>query len=638
MASAASGAYSRTGLDAATPEGHTRVQEGHAVVMMPPAMAKAKLTPEQEQILAATPGSDPTAVFYNKAQVVNRDLSVCVLETFAKMRAEESRRKGGVGEDGITVLEALSATGLRALRYWHEVEGIRHVIANDLDQDAVQCIRDNCKANGAPTATVADFNSCGWPGATKDNRLEVLEKQKAAIAAAPRGIVPTCDDAVTLMNNLALEPDRYAKRQVQWFDQSTGTTVTPPQKQLVDAVDLDPYGTAAPFLDSAVRCAREGALLLVTCTDSAILCGNYAETCHAKYASLSARLGSCHEMASRIVLATIERTANKHGKYIEPLISMHIDFYVRVFVRIRAQPAEVKLAVGKLAHVFHCVECPAFHVKPFGRVRPSKSHRKDELPVDNTGGLMPRKALRAERRAAAANVGARDDAETSTEPVDYPTSLPRATPMHCSSAAIEDVPRRCSICSGRIAVAGPIYAAPSQNPEFIDKVLETMNRKGKEKLQALARVQGLLMTARDELPTTPLFYKVPDLASIMKMQMPPNPIVIGALARLGYKCSMVHCESSGLKTNAPPNVIADVLVTYRQRVLKAKEDAGDEDAAHVAPLPDRIRGKVLPDLDLSYDAKYDLSSKATGVARFIQNPAFWGPRARHTGIAGGNDE
>jgi tRNA G26 N,N-dimethylase Trm1 len=60
-----------------------------------------------------------------------------------------------------------------------------------------------------------------------------------------------------------------------------------------DVIDLDPYGSAAEFLDSAVQAVAEGGLLCVTCTDSAILAGNYSETCFAKYGSMSIR-GTLH--------------------------------------------------------------------------------------------------------------------------------------------------------------------------------------------------------------------------------------------------------------------------------------------------------------------------------------------------------
>ncbi len=38
------------------------------------------------------------------------------------------------------------------------------------------------------------------------------------------------------------------------------------QTQKYDAVDLDPYGTPAMLLDSAVQCVSEGGLLMVTAT------------------------------------------------------------------------------------------------------------------------------------------------------------------------------------------------------------------------------------------------------------------------------------------------------------------------------------------------------------------------------------
>ena len=46
--------------------------------------------------------------------------------------------------------------------------------------------------------------------------------------------------------------------------------------------------------------------------------------------------------ALRIVLASIEAHAARNHRYIEPLLSLSIDYYVRVFVRVRTSAAEVK--------------------------------------------------------------------------------------------------------------------------------------------------------------------------------------------------------------------------------------------------------------------------------------------------------
>jgi len=39
-----------------------------------------------------------------------------------------------------------------------------------------------------------------------------------------------------------------------------------------DVIDLDPYGSVTPFLDSALH-ACDDTLLCITCTDSRVLCG-----------------------------------------------------------------------------------------------------------------------------------------------------------------------------------------------------------------------------------------------------------------------------------------------------------------------------------------------------------------------------
>lgn len=39
-----------------------------------------------------------------------------------------------------------------------------------------------------------------------------------------------------------------------------------------DVIDLDPYGTVCPFLDSAMHSCND-TLLCITCTDSRVLCG-----------------------------------------------------------------------------------------------------------------------------------------------------------------------------------------------------------------------------------------------------------------------------------------------------------------------------------------------------------------------------
>ena len=62
----------------------------------------------------------------------------------------------------------------------------------------------------------------------------------------------------------------------------------------------------------------------------AVLCGNNGEACWAKYGAYPLHRPYCHEMALRILLASIESHANRYKRHIVPVLSLSIDFYVRV--------------------------------------------------------------------------------------------------------------------------------------------------------------------------------------------------------------------------------------------------------------------------------------------------------------------
>jgi tRNA (guanine26-N2/guanine27-N2)-dimethyltransferase len=69
------------------------------------------------------------------------------------------------------------------------------------------------------------------------------------------------------------------------------------QKRFFDVVDLDPYGTAVPFLESAISCIADGGLLAVTCTDMAVLCARNPHVCFYKYGGAPLSKSYCHEVS-----------------------------------------------------------------------------------------------------------------------------------------------------------------------------------------------------------------------------------------------------------------------------------------------------------------------------------------------------
>lgn len=217
------------------------------------------------------PADEDQAVFYNPVQVQNRDLSILMIALHAerrkkrmhlkeyrkKLRTEENLtgddlkkkleeyeatldatelvRLENTAEDGITILDALAASGLRSIRYWKEIPGVKHVTINDLDPVAVERAHTNIAVN---------------------KLTDVLTNEDRG-----HGIRIMCGDATHEM---------YLSRRTPGLQD-----LTPPQllqKDQWDIIDLDPYGSAAPFIDAAVQAVRDGGMLCVTCTDSKTAC------------------------------------------------------------------------------------------------------------------------------------------------------------------------------------------------------------------------------------------------------------------------------------------------------------------------------------------------------------------------------
>ena len=379
----------------------------------------------------------PDSVFYNPVQEFNRDLTIAVIREYTKTinsdtlqkqihenanstkrhtvacshNSEENEQgnKDFVEKkfEGLKILEALSASGLRSVRFAKEISGIKQIIANDFDETAVKFIKRNIEHN---------------------NVAEI--------------IVPSCADASLLMYQNRKAKDRF------------------------NVIDLDPYGSATQFLDAAVQSIHNGGLLCVTCTDVAILCGNAPETCHAKYGSMPLRASYSHEMALRIVLRCIESHANVYSRYIVPLLSVSVDFYVRVFVQVFTSQNAVKDSATKISLVYECTGCGVTSFQQMATKVPTGSNNFKYV--------------------------------TSNGP---------------------PVGETCSHCGGRHRVGGPIWTGPLHDLVFVENMLKSVQTI-KESLKTSDRIIGLLNLIMEELPDRPLYYVVDDLCRILHCTLP----------------------------------------------------------------------------------------------------------------------
>lgn len=72
------------------------------------------------------------------------------INQYAKMVQTEKLAKGKEFK-GINVLEALSATGLRSVRYIKEIPLINKLVANDIDPTATDLMKKNFEFNECPS-------------------------------------------------------------------------------------------------------------------------------------------------------------------------------------------------------------------------------------------------------------------------------------------------------------------------------------------------------------------------------------------------------------------------------------------------------------------------------------------------------
>ena len=513
------------------------------------------------------------------------------------------------------ILDALSATGLRAIRYAQEIPFVTSVTSNDLLAEAVESIKLN----------------------VEHNKLE----SKVNVSH---------DDAIAYMYTLVAQELRR---------QNAQRHPDPAKSNRYDVVDLDPYGTAAPFLDAAVQAVRDdGGLLCVTCTDSGVWASNgYPEKAYSLYGGIPLKGGQhSHEVGLRLILHAIESAAARYGLAMEPLLSLSIDFYVRVFVRIRKSPASVKFQAGKSMIAYNC---------------------------DNGCGSWATQLLAKNKCAPNKKGGG----------VFYKHVVAAGPPTD----------KNCEHCGSLMHLSGPMYGGRLHSPDFVTRVLTEVSEAPRAIYGTLDRIQGMLQTALEEyLPSPeeaeaqaalqkidsepeaedheeqktkalaklkelnmaghdpyPFFFLPAYIAGRMHCITPPEDPLKGALIGLGYRVTRSHCKRGSIKTDAPWPVVWRVMREWvRQRCPVKEENIKDSSPAYRLLRLDRKKaadfeppsaddkeekeksksGKEdasvdeVDKLEVVFDAKLGQDPDKAKYVRYQINPREnWGPMARAKG-------
>jgi len=198
----------------------------------------------------------------------------------------------------LTVSEPLAGCGVRGIRFAKEVEGVREVHLNDINPEAYRMAQHNVELN-----KVANIVSL-----TNMDANLILSQHDA------------------------------------------------PHKRF-DYIDLDPFGTPVPYLDSAIRALRSGGILALTATDLAPLCGVYPMAALRKYGGVALRTEYSHEIAVRLLAGYLALAAAKHDIGINIIFSHKNSHYIRVYALFNQGAKKASQSLQNMGFIFHCFKC-----------------------------------------------------------------------------------------------------------------------------------------------------------------------------------------------------------------------------------------------------------------------------------------
>ena len=180
-------------IDRKLTEEFTLMREGSTTLLVPAESLRTNVPPR-------------TPAFFNPAAKLSRDISTLMYNSFVRLHGSLFEKVP------ITLADAFSGIGARAIRVAREIPSVDKVILNDLNPVAISAAKKSAKINDVE-------DKCAF--SQKDVHVFLNERNSK-------------------------KKERYV------------------------IVDLDPFGSPSPYVDSLVRAVADGGLISVTATDTAV--------------------------------------------------------------------------------------------------------------------------------------------------------------------------------------------------------------------------------------------------------------------------------------------------------------------------------------------------------------------------------
>jgi tRNA (guanine26-N2/guanine27-N2)-dimethyltransferase len=332
-----------------------------------------------------------------------------------------------VSGEGLRICDAMTGVGARGIRYAREVEEVSEVVLNDLNPIALQ---------------FAEYNS---------HLNKVNEKTRIVHDEANRAL------------SLASTPDSR-----------------------FDLVDLDPFGTPVPYIDSGVRALKIEGIFAATATDLPVLQGIHPRAADRRYGASIYPTDYGHELAIRVLIQKIIRVAAAHELASYPIFCYYADHYVRVNLTLKRGKENINSLLDQIGYVEHCHEC---------------GYRKSLLHLNEFSKLCP-------------------------------------------------------ICRRELKLIGPVWLGPLFDETYCRNMLGLV---ATVPLREENRIRKFLSLTLEEVNSPALFYSLSSICDRLNIPQKGLLGVVDDLRKLGYRASRTHIKGDAVKTDAPINVVEEVL-------------------------------------------------------------------------------
>jgi len=232
--------------------------------------------------------------FFNPRGKLVRDVSIICYSVLAS-----TLKEGGAHSDDLTFADSLCGTGARGIRVANEVREVDRVFLNDVSSLSIDLAKRSAKENGVEQRCVfSQEEACSFLSARNPNIGE-----------------------------------RF------------------------DIVDVDPFGTPSPFVECALGAVKDGGMLSISATDTAVLCGVYPRVAQRKYLGLPLRTDYAHEIGMRLIFGLLSMSAMRLESSIKPLFCHHDMHYFRAYCSVEIGNSYSRQNESEIGFVLHCFKC-----------------------------------------------------------------------------------------------------------------------------------------------------------------------------------------------------------------------------------------------------------------------------------------